>query len=375
MGKRHAEMTGMSFTLPREYFVSQDIFRAELEKIFYERWICAGRSEQIETNGSYFLYEIGEESVIVLRDHTGVVRAFYNVCRHRGTQICQEPSGKFARTIQCPYHAWTYALDGRLLGVPDALEIPELNKADYPLHSVSICEWDGFMYINLSKNPTPFAQELGPVLDGRFEAWQIGKLRAARRIEYDVAANWKLIVQNYSECYHCPLIHPALNQLSPHRSGVDTLIEGSVLGGYMELTAGAHSMSVGGNVCAAPLENLAAQDHERVHYYSLFPNMLLSLHPDYVMYHMLQPIATDRTHVVCEWLFEPATLGCDDFDPTPAVEFWDMTNRQDWHACEISQRGVRSRAYTPGPYHGWQEGLLVEFDRQVMLALNGERES
>lgn len=369
MGKRDNDVTGMAFTLPREYFVSEDIFRAEIDKIFYERWICAGRAEQIEAAGKYIVCEIGDESVIVLRDYDGAARAFYNVCRHRGTRICEAAEGKFARSIQCPYHAWTYALDGRLIGIPDALEMPELNKADYPLHPVALCEWEGFLYLNLSRTPEPFAQAMAPLMDGRFDAWCIGKLRAARHIEYDVAANWKLIVQNYSECYHCPLIHPALNQLSGHRTGVDLLIEGSVLGGYMELNANTESMSVGGHVCAAPLENLASEDLNRVHYYSLFPNMLLSLHPDYVMFHTLQPIDKGHTRVACEWLFATEAMAQEGFDASPAVEFWDMTNRQDWHVCEISQQGIRSRAYTPGPYHGWQEGLLVEFDRQVVLAL------
>ena len=359
----------MAFTLPREYFVTDEIFRAELEKIFFERWICVGRAEQIDAAGKFFTYEIGDESVIVLRDYDGIVRAFYNVCRHRGTRICHEANGKFARTLQCPYHAWTYALDGRLVGIPDPLEAPDLNKADYPLHRVALYEWEGFIFIIFSRAPQPFEQAMAPLFDGHFDAWQIGTLRAARRIEYDVNANWKLIVQNYSECYHCPLIHPALNQLSPHRSGDDVLMQGTILGGYMTLNHDVESMSIGGHVCATPLKNVAPEDLQRVYYYSLFPNTLISLHPDYVMCHTLQPLAPDRTRVVCEWLFEPATMAQENFDASPAVEFWDMTNRQDWHACEISQLGVKSRAYTPGPYHGWQEALLAEFDRQVAKAL------
>jgi glycine betaine catabolism A len=359
----------VSFTLPREYFVSQEVYQAELEKIFFDRWICVGRSAQIDTAGKYFLYEIGDESIIILRDYANTVRAFYNVCRHRGTRMVGEQCGKFARTLQCPYHAWTYSLDGRLVGVPDTLEMPELDKADFPLHKVALTEWEGFLFINLSRAPEPFEQALSQLFEGHFAPWQIGTLRSAQHISYDVDANWKLIVQNYSECYHCPLIHPALNQLSPYKSGENVFTEGAVLGGSMDLTGGAESMSVGGHVCATPLANVSGDDLKRVYYYSLFPNMLLSLHPDYVMYHILQPLAPDRTRVVCEWLFEPETMAQPDFDPSPAVDFWDMTNRQDWHACEISQKGVRSRAYSPGPYHGWQEGLLVEFDKQVRLAL------
>jgi Rieske 2Fe-2S family protein len=348
--------------------VADEIYESEMERIFAERWICVGRAEQVKARGQYFLYTMGPESIIVLRDHTGCVRAYYNVCRHRGTRLCENERGSLARTIQCPYHAWTYALDGRLVGLPDAYDMPEISKEDYPLHRVTVHEWEGFLFINLDPEPEPFGEAFKPVLE-RFASWKISSLRSVRRVEYDVKANWKLVVQNYSECYHCPLIHPALNQLSSHRTGADDLAEGTVLGGYMELSGEAQSMSVGGDACAPPLPGLADTDLNRVYYYSLFPNMLLSLHPDYVMFHLLQPQSPSRTRVVCEWLFDPATASAPGFDPKPAVEFWDMTNRQDWHACELSQLGVSSRAYTPGPYHGWQEKLLAEFDRQVLLAL------
>ena len=361
-------MTDIAYTLPRQYFTSVEIFWEEMEYIFYENWLCVGRAEQIARPGEYFLHEIGDESIIVLRDAAGTARAFYNVCRHRGTQLCEAPRGRFAKSIQCPYHAWTYALDGRLIGVPSLENMAYLDKDNYPLHTVDLESWEGFLFINLSRQPEPFDRAFAAILE-RFRPWHMDTLQVVERIEYEVQANWKLIAENYNECYHCPVIHPRLNQLSHYRSGDNVLTEGRILGGYMGLTNGESSMSHSGRLCAPPLGDVAGADLERVYYFSLFPNMLLSLHPDYVMVHTLRPERVDRTTVVCQWLFDPAAVADPEIDPGDAVEFWDTTNREDWHACELSQRGLRSRAYKPGPYYQWQEQLLAEFDRQVLLAL------
>jgi Rieske 2Fe-2S family protein len=283
--------------------------------------------------------------------------------------LCEQTQGRFRKTIQCPYHAWTYALDGRLIGIPDGHEMG-FDKADFPLHQAAIATWEGFLFVNLAAEPESLDNLLDPIA-GRVRDWHIATLRVAHRIEYEVRANWKLIAENYNECYHCPLIHPELNQKSHYRSGNTELDRGLILGGYQEITA-ADSLSFSGETCAPPLGQVSGADLSRVHYYTIFPNMLLSLHPDYVMVHTLWPQAVDRTLVICEWLFDPAALAQPDIDPQDAVKFWDMTNRQDWHACELSQRGVRSKAYTPGPFYDWQETLLAEFDRQVLQALGEE---
>jgi Rieske 2Fe-2S family protein len=193
-------------------------------------------------------------------------------------------------------------------------------------------------------------------------------LRVARRIEYDVAANWKLVVQNYSECYHCAPVHAALSKLTPPTSGENDLFEGPFLGGYMVMSEGSGSMTMSGRACGLPVGDLPDEDHRRVYYYALFPNMLLSLHPDYVMCHTLRPQSPGRTHVTCEWMFHPGTLADPAFDVDDGVKFWDMTNREDWEMCELSQLGVQSRVYRPGPYSK-RESLSVAFDREYLRAL------
>jgi Rieske 2Fe-2S family protein len=354
-------------TLPRRYYASEEVFRAETERIFYSRWTLVGRAEQIPRPGDYMLVQLINESIIVVKGRDGVVRAFFNVCRHRGTRICTEERGHFSGSIQCPYHAWTYGLDGQLLAARYMQQTKGFDKRDYPLHGVALAEWEGFLFLNLALEPEPFEHAFAPLI-GKFRAWHMPELRAARRIEYDVQANWKLLVQNYSECYHCSLIHPALARLSPPTSGRNDLFKGPFLGGYMTMNDTVDSMTIDGRTARPPLGEVAGAELNRVYYYSLFPNMLLSLHPDYVMAHALWPLAVDRTHIVCEWFFDPVTMARPDFDPSDAIEFWDLTNRQDWRVCELSQLGISSIAYTPGPY-AQAEGLLHAFDQEYLRVM------
>ena len=274
--------------------------------------------------------------------------------------MCTEPSGTFKGSIQCPYHAWTYALDGTLTAARNMDGTEGFAERDYPLREAELRESNGFIFIALEPG-VPFEQAMKPLASGRFAQWSLSELRCAMRIEYDVACNWKLIFQNYSECYHCPVIHPQLERLSPSDSGRNDLTEGPVLGGYSALRERAQTLTASGERTREVLPGLSPQEHARVYYYTLFPSLLLSLHPDYVMAHYVQPAAPGRTLVACEWYFHPDAMNHADFDARDAVEFWDTTNRQDWHVSELSQLGIASRAYTPGPY-SQQEGLLHAFD-------------
>jgi Rieske 2Fe-2S family protein len=354
-------------TLPGEFYTSPEHFARELDRIFCRRWLCVGREDRLPRPGDYFLQEIGRESIIVLRDRAGELRAYYNVCRHRGTRLCEEHSGRFSETIQCPYHAWTYALDGRLIGAPSTNDLEGFNKADWPLNRVSVASWEGFLFINLAENPQPFDDAFAPLL-GRFSRFNLPRLRVARTVEYDVRANWKLLFQNYSECYHCGPVHPPLAKLTPPTSGENDLFEGPFTGGFMVINRGSESLTMSGRSCGVMVGDLPEEDLNRVYYYAVFPNMLLSLHPDYVMFHTIWPQGTDRSRILCSWLFHPDTLSDPSFNPDDGVEFWDMTNRQDWHICEQSQLGIQSRAYRPGPYSK-RESLSVQFDREVLRAL------
>ena len=360
-----------SRTLPRRYFVGPDVFEEEMRKIFATSWLCLGRADRVALPGQFFLQQVGIDSLIVVRDKANTVRAFHNSCRHRGTRLCERSEGKFSETIQCPYHAWTYALDGRLLAAPSSDMIDDFQKSQYPLHQAATHVWEGFLFLNLAANPEPFDQAYAPLLD-RFSRFNLANLRVGQRIDYDVAANWKLVVQNYQECYHCAPVHPALTRMSPPTSGEIDLHAGPFLGGYMILNGEHETLSISGRSCGAPVGDLPAEDLKRVYYYSLFPNMLLSLHHDYVMVHTLWPQSVNRTLITCEWLFHPDTLADPRWNIEDGVKFWDMTNKEDWHVCEQSQLGVTSTAYRPGPYSR-RENISAAFDEEVLRRLGHER--
>jgi len=204
-------------------------------------------------------------------------------------------------------------------------------------------------------------------LEGKFGYWNLPRLRSAKTIQYDVQANWKLIFENYSECYHCPLVHPELSKLSPYDSAENDLCEGPFLGGFMSITRG-NSLTMSGNACALPVGDIQAEDAHRVFYYSIFPNLLLSMHPDYVMVHQIRPCAPERTCILCDWFFHPDAFGRADFHPNDAIDFWDMTNRQDWHVCELSQQGIASRVYGPG-FYSPRESIPAAWDRAYLRVM------
>ncbi len=351
-------------TLPARYYTDGELFRAEMDRLFGGMWFHIGRSEEIERPGQFVVRELNGHNIVVTRNTAGRVTAFHNVCRHRGTRICTEAAGKFAGSIQCPYHAWTYDLDGRLIGAPHMDEVPHFRKADFPLHGVRADEWDGHVFLNLEEQGPSLREHLGPLVE-RFSGWRMQELRLGRRIVYDVKANWKLIIQNYNECLHCPNLHPALNKLSHYLSGENEPLQPTYMGGRMDLRPGVETLSMDGTCPRAFLPDLSPEDRRRVYYYSIFPNMLLSLHPDYMLTHTLWPQSPDRTINVCEWHFHPAELAREGFDPSDCVDFWDLTNRQDWHVCELSQAGISSPAYVPGPYSN-REDLLYAFDQFIV---------
>ena len=353
--------------LPPRVFHDREVFEFEQDRWFASTWLCVGREEDVGEPGTYKLVRAAGESVAIIRDRSGAVNAFHNVCRHRGSTLLDDPAdggtGKLVR-IQCPYHAWVYDLDGSLRRAPHTEDIQDFVTEDQGLVPVRLETWAGFIFINLDPAAEPLLTYLAD-LPGAVAHYPIGSLRRARRIEYEVGANWKVIGENYSECLHCPGVHPQLNRLSPYDRGWNLESNGPWAGGWMELIDAADTMSTdGGSHGRPPLVGIGEENTRRVYYIVVWPNMLLSLHPDYVMTHQVWPLDAERSHVVCEWLFDPRTMAEPGFDPTDAVDFWDLTNRQDWAVCERQQEGTRSRAYTPGRY-ALMEDMVHTFDLMV----------
>jgi glycine betaine catabolism A len=327
---------GESTMLPARAYTAPDVLAWELRHLFAGTWSCLGRVDDLlgaDTTQRGVL--AGDIPVLLTRDGSGV-SALANTCRHRGHELLPDGDTSARPVVVCPYHAWTFGLAGELRAAPRFPSRP----ADHDLVPLPVEVWHGWVFVNATGDAPPFADHLG-ALATLVEPYAPQDLRLAARHEYLVAANWKVIVENYHECYHCPHIHPELCAVSPPASGDNYDLPGAWVGGAMDLRDQAETMSLDGRSHGVFLPNV---DRRRVLYLALFPDLLLSLHPDYVMTHRLRPLSPDTTRVECSWLMPESV------DAGYAEEFWDRTNRQDWAACESVQRGLSSPHFKPGPF-------------------------
>jgi Rieske 2Fe-2S family protein len=308
--------------------------------------VCLGRArELVGAPGDQAAVATGSGSVLLARDDAGSLRAFANVCRHRGHELLACGTTTTRRVVQCPYHAWSYELDGRLRIAPRFEGTANFVPEEMGLVPVGVAERHGWVWVNVTGTAPAFDDHhagLAEVLS----PWPLDGLVVAITHRYELAANWKLVHENYQECYHCPLIHPELCRLSDPLSG-DNVEAGDRpwVAGAMTLSDGAATMADGGVAVGPMLPGLPAAWERRVLYVSVLPNLLVAPHPDYVLTHRLTPLAPDCTEVECQWLV-PAGGAADGIGR--AVEFWDLTNRQDWAAVESVQRSMVSPGYVPG---------------------------
>jgi Rieske 2Fe-2S family protein len=348
--------TGSGCMLPRDAYTSEATLSWEREHLFAAGWVCAGRAVDLAEVGVRRPVPVGDDSVLLVRGDDGVLRGFFNVCRHRGHELMPCGTTATRAAIHCPYHAWTYSLDGALRATPRFDAPAGFDPSAFGLVPVRVEEWHGWAMVNVSGAAPPLREWIGG-LEGIVAPYACADLVLGAAHEYVLAANWKLPVENYHECYHCPVIHPELCTVSPPASGDNYRRPGAWFGGTMDLEAHAVTMSMSGASGGTFLPGLDAAQRRKVVYIGLFPNLLLSLHPDYVMTHRIEPRAAGETSIECQWLFPAEALARDDFDPAYAVDFWDVTNRQDWSACEGVQRGLVSRGYRPGPFSNAEDAV------------------
>jgi glycine betaine catabolism A len=331
--------------LPREAYTSADVWAWEQRHVFAGSWTCLGRADEICPGPvGQQAVAVGDISVLLTWTEDGV-RAFANTCRHRGHELLANGDSNERKSVVCPYHAWSYALDGRLRAAPGFREVEGFDPVDYTLVELPVATWHGWVFCHaatpLDGDFPSFEQHLGAV-DEKLGPYAPEKLVRGARHTYEIAANWKVVCENYHECYHCPLIHPELCVVTPPNSGDNYQLPGQWVGGRMDLRDGMATMSMTGESGGIPIPGA---DPRIVEYIQIWPNLLVSAHPDYVMTHRLVSLAPDRTWVECSWYFVDETV-----DPTYAAEFWDLTNRQDWAACESVQRGLGSPHFRPGPF-------------------------
>jgi len=344
-------------TLPGSAYTDPLAFAVEQERIFERAWTCVALAADLDAPGAFRTVTVGRESVVLVRGRDGLVRGFLNVCRHRGARVCAEPSGQLRRNLQCPYHAWTYDFTGKLIAAPNLTSMPDVDRVEYGLLAVHLREWLGYVWICLGDDPPSFEDDvlrdvvtrLGDVAS--IEHYDVERLTLGRRITYDVAANWKLIVENFMECYHCATIHPELTEVLPEFA--DGYAAQYWVGHGAEFAPAAAGFTVDGRAGADRLPGVTAEQDRRYYAITIRPQVFVNLVPDHVIVHRMTPLAPDRTVVECDWLF---AAGVTDIDAS--VELFHRVNEQDFAACERTQPGMSSRAYRQG-------GVLVPSEHHI----------
>ncbi|MGZ7008646.1 MAG: aromatic ring-hydroxylating oxygenase subunit alpha [Ilumatobacteraceae bacterium] len=338
----------MEASLARPAYCDAAVFADEQRLAIATSWVCIGRSDSVgAVPGSYRLASVAGERVLVVRGADSALRAFANRCMHRGTELVDSvhvaASACFDTVIRCPYHLWAYGFDGSLRSSP---WVDDIDPAEFSLHHHDLSEWGGFVFVRLAGDGARLIDELGTIRE-RLQRFPLADLVVGRSLTYEVAANWKVIAENYNECYHCGPVHPELCELVPSfrvRGGA-----GLDWGRGIPHRPGADTFTATGTSVRASFPGLDAV--ERANHFGelIYPNLMLSLSRDHVAAFVLHPVAFDHTTIDCHVLFHPEEAGRPGFDPSDAVDFWHVVNLQDWSICERVQRGMASRTFT----HGW----------------------
>ncbi|WP_370944447.1 aromatic ring-hydroxylating dioxygenase subunit alpha [Amycolatopsis sp. cg5] len=351
-------------TLPGRFYTSPEIFAEEQTSIFENMWFCAVRGADLPAAGDFRTVTVGRESILVSRGRDGALRAFLNVCRHRGARVCTEESGTVRRAFQCPYHAWTYGLDGKLIAAPNLTSTPDVDRVRYGLTRVHLREWLGYAWVCLAPEPPSFEDDVIGAATARLgdaeaiEHYEIDELSVGRRITYDVRANWKLIIENFMECYHCATIHPELTEVLPEFAG--GYAAQYYVGHGAEFGAGIDGFTIDGSPGFEKLAGVASEQDRRYYAITVRPQVFVNLVPDHVIFHRMYPLAADRTVVECDWLYSKDVVASGK-DVSRSVELFDRVNVQDFEACERCQPAMSSRAYADGGVLMPSEHHIAEF--------------
>lgn len=379
-GLRRAEET-----LPSRYYFDPAHHERELAAIWYRNWVYLCRARSLETPGSYRTFDLGTQQVLLLRDQSGRLRAFHNTCRHRGSRLCPAEAGRFAsKRIVCPYHRWTYSLEGKLLRTSSLAEPEGFDPADHPLYDVAVREWGGFVFVNLAGDDGPSVERSFDRDSARLDHWPLEDLVVGHSYRRVLECNWKLFWDNFNECLHCPGVHPELCSLVPiygraimterddprwraHSGANDPRHDDPRYTGG--LRRGAATWSSDGQAHGMTFQGLSDEERRAGQtFVTCLPSVFVVAHVDYVRAVRLRPLGPERTELVAEWLFPPETLADPAFDPANVVEFATLVMEQDAAACELNQRGLRSLRHDKGVLMP-EEYLLKRFHDWVRAEL------
>ena len=373
-------------TLPSHYYFDEAHYQRELESFWYHNWICVGRCDELTEPGEYRTIQVGDQSIIVMRDSNRDIKAFYNTCRHRGSTLCEAERGRFkGGRIVCPYHAWTYSLEGDLEQTPWRLPSDDFDHGRFSLYRVGAVEWIGYVFINLDVDTDVALEDVFETMPARFANWRLETTKVAHHMEIDLACNWKVFWENFSECYHCPGVHPELCQVVPtFGQGYSSPSENPAWQppdpkntDYVEprLASGAVTWTIDGKTSLPAFEHLDEKQIKQGHTYGVSePSFYLVGHVDYARMVRMLPIGPEKTRLNVEWLLNEESIASPDFDVEQVVELGRLVVEQDGHACELNQKGLKSRRHAAGvlvtqelgvaEFHQWIRAGLGELSQE-----------
>lgn len=395
------------YSLPGAFYSEERVYRAEMDRIWRRGWLFAGHCCEIPSPGDYFTMQVDSDSMIVMRDDEGEIHAFWNVCRHRGTELCDQPSGHIGRIV-CPYHQWTYARDGSLLTCRGMQE--DLDKSRLGLRSTHVRVIAGFVFISLAQQPPPFEQA-AELIGALGQPQGLERAKVAKTVDYDVAANWKIVWENNRECYHCNVNHPQyikanfdhynaddINErvqakidaavthseekwsatglaVSHRRSGMTRFPDVERNCWYSAnrtpLVEGYVSETMDGKQVAPLMGDYTDADVGTLRIRTM-PNLWNHSSCDHGVSTRLLPAGPKRTLIRVTWLVDSAAVEGRDYQVEEIMPFWQLTSEQDWAICEQAQRGVESSGYLPGPFSTYKEynvdGFVRWYLQQLALA-------
>ena len=359
--------------LPAAWYYDPAHYQRELDAFWYRRWIAACREEEIPAAGDWVVVRVGSQSLVILRDGKSSIKAFHNTCRHRGSILCEKESGKFSRgRIVCPYHAWTYDLDGKLVGTPRCMETPDFDARKFPLFDVALRTWGGFVFVDLGAASAPFDED---TVAPQFKNYKFENLRIGKRIVADVRANWKLLVENFAECFHCPPVHPELCRVVTAYQDAGAWGLRKRTEEKPEFKPGAATLTMDGTSRLPPLRGLNEKQKQTIYLPGMMPpNLFLNVQPDYVNSHIMFPTGPESVRIVYDWLFEPQHLPLGEADLQHYVALWEVTNAQDARNCEWQQQGIHALPFRHGHYVP-QEFDAHRFAQWVRRGLSGKSAS
>ena len=334
-----------SETIPSGWYVDPRFHAVDRDAVFAETWQGVGHEEMVAASGQYFLATVADNSIVVLRDGDGVLRAFYNVCRHRGGPLATEATG-CVKALTCKYHGWTYLLDGSLRGVPQFDRTELFDKRDFGLVPIAIDTWEGFIFVNLSTSPGPLDEVLAGIRE-RIAPNRLSTKTLVRRVDYEVEANWKVYVDNFLEGYHIPHVHPELNK------SLDYLNYSTELGAWHALQ---HSPLKEDNV-------YTADQGGEAFYYWVYPNFMLNILPHRVQVNLVVPNGPNRCRVIFWYYYDDPTAPGRDRQVAADVEYSDLVQGEDREICRWVQQGLQSRAYHRGRFSVQMEAGVYHFQQ------------